>query len=193
MDFYLEDKEKVYLYIGIVIAVLIGAMIFLFMVISPEIKQLKLQRSIVKERKMELARRQETIQGNERLKQEIKEVNTYHESYTDRLFFKEDVTLVIKEITEICRDLELEFVSIEPLFSKAIDDLCKNVPFSLKQMTVVFEMRARYSKLLKFLERVEESKKLFKIESFKISKNSKNPRVHNIKMTFNVFNAKPRM
>ncbi|MCG2712614.1 MAG: type 4a pilus biogenesis protein PilO [Candidatus Omnitrophica bacterium] len=193
MNFYLEDKEKVYLYLGIVLALIVGAMIFFFVVISPEIKQLKAQRGVVKERQIELARRQETIQGNERLRQEIKEAGTYHESYTDMLFFKEDITLVVKEIIAISRDLELEFGSIEPVSSESIDDFYENAPFSLKQMAVVFKMRASYPKLLKFLKRVEESKKLFKIETFEIKKNSKNPTVHDIKMTFNVFNAKLRI
>ncbi|MBU4305868.1 MAG: hypothetical protein KJ893_09685 [Candidatus Omnitrophica bacterium] len=189
MDFYVEDREKLYLYIGINLVIIAGAMIFFFTGISPRIKMLNLQRNMVKERQAELARRQETIQENERLKQELMEVNRYHETSTDMLFFKEDVTLVVKEITSICRDLQIEFVSIAPLSSNVVADLPENAPFFLKQLTVVFQMRADYSKLLRFLERVEESRKLLKIEAFRIKKNLKNPMVHDAEMILNVFSA----
>lgn len=189
MRFYLEEKETIYFFAAVCLILIIGSGLVFFKLIMPKQKILGSLRRTIKGRQIELARRQSTIQQNVRLKEDFLRLNKSYETYTDMLFLKEDVALVVKGFTNLSKNLKIEFVSIQPLPSKLVEGIPDNAPFFLRQMPVVLKMKADYPELLKFLGRLEKASKLMKIENLKIMKNNTTPFMHDIEVTLDVYSA----
>lgn len=193
MRFYFEGEKNIYLFLGAgLVLVSLTALVFI-KIIMPNIKTWRSLKNEVGTRQTELARRQSTIQENVRLREEILNAKNFYDNYTNMLFPTDDAALVVKELTNVTKNLKIEFNSIQPLFSKTVTEMPEYAPFFLKQMLIVVKMKADYLELIKFLERLEESSKFLKIENFRMIKNKDNPPTQEMEITLNVFSASKKL
>ncbi len=156
-----------------------------------KIKKVRKIREDIKKIKKELAGF-----GNyrEKLKSLEDEVSCWKdrvEGEKEYLFWKDDISLFVKEITKIAKILSIEFFSIDSHPSKKITAF-SNLGINIMRMPLSISMRENFSKLVKFLKRVENLGKFVKIERIEIESGGENIYHHRIKLMVSVFVLKKK-
>ena len=108
------------------------------------------------------------------------------EKEKEYLFWKDDISLFIKEITKIAKILSIEFFSIDSHPSKKVATF-SDLGISIEKMPLSISMRENFFKLVEFLKKIENFSKFVKIERIKINSGEEDIYHHQIKLVVSAF------
>lgn len=175
-------KDKLYFYSALAACVFISA-VFLFGVILPKVISYSSLKREFQEKEKEFKLRSSIVQENQKLKKRIAEIEKDYEYYKTTLFLPNDISGAVKEITNISRDLGVDFISFTPLPMTKLKNLPLGAGFSLWKASLSIRIKTGYAKFIKFIQRVEKSDKFMRLEDFKIKKNPTTLLVHDMDIT----------
>ncbi len=108
------------------------------------------------------------------------------EKEKEYLFWKDDISLFIKEITKIAKILSIEFFSIDSHPSKKIATF-SDLGMSIEKMPLSISMRENFFKLVEFLKKIENLDRFVKIEKIRIESEKEDIYHHQIRLMVSGF------
>ncbi|OQX86807.1 MAG: hypothetical protein B6D55_05135 [Candidatus Omnitrophica bacterium 4484_70.2] len=102
------------------------------------------------------------------------------------LFWKDDISLFVKEITKIAKILSIEFFSIDSHPSKKVATF-PTLGISIEKMPLSISICENFSKLVEFLKRIENFDKFVKIEKMRIESGKEDIYHHQIRLMVSAF------
>ncbi len=177
--------EQLYFYIGLGLCLILSS-VFLLRGVSPKLKGRNELRKELAQKEGELRQRYNIATENKKLTQEITEVEKNYGDLNEMLFSPDDISPAVKEIANISKDLQIDFISLVPLPAQKLTS-SPEVGFSLWETPISIKMKSGYLKLLDFFKKVENSNKFMKIKDFTITKNPSTLLIHDIQLTLGVY------
>ncbi len=177
--------EQLFFYIGLGLCLILSS-VFLLRGVLPKLKARNELRKELAQKEGELRRRYNIVPENKKLTQEIAEVEKKYGDLNEMLFSPDDISPAVKEIANISKDLQIDFISLVPLPAQKLTS-SPEVGFSLWETPISIKMKSGYLKLLDFLKKVENSQKFMKLKDFRITKNPSALLIHDIQLTLGVY------
>lgn len=168
MKFNIDRKNRqTYFYSALFLCVLLSGLI-IFYAIVPKVRQWLALKKDISNREMELEKRYKTAEENKQLKKDIQEIEKKYDEISGSFFELSDFPAAIKEISDISQDLRIEFMSIVP---QALEETKEpSLGYTLWKMPLSIKIKTDYPKLVKFIKRLENSRKFLKVENLSIKK-----------------------
>lgn len=177
--------EQLYFYIGLGLCLVLSG-VFILRGVLPNLKTRNGLKKELAQKERELTLRYNIAPENKKLTQEIAEVEKKYGDLNAMLFSPDDISPAVKEIANISKDLEIDFISLVPLPAQKLAS-SPEVGFSLWETPISIKMKSGYLKLLDFLKKVENSNKFMKLKDFTIAKNPSTLLIQDIQLTLGVY------
>lgn len=185
-------NRQIYFYVVLGLCFLLSALLFLRLTL-PSIKSWALLRKEIQHREKELQLRYNTIKQNQQLKDEIATIERSYQELNRMFFVRDDIPAAVKALSDISKDLRIDFISLTPQVPQELRDLSLEKPELLLYKTPIsIKLKTDYLKLIDFIKRLEKANKFIKIENLRIKKNPSTLRFHDVEMTVYVFSLQPQ-
>lgn len=174
------------------ISIVVSSVIFLLIVyvaFLPAMKQSLSLTKQIKEKHTNLTKVQISKDELARLEADIASLKNQISIFNERLFWEKDSSKFLDKLTQLAVDLPIEFVTLKPeaaVLPDKKDSKTKNEP-QLARLPFSVTLRANYSSLVKFLERIETSEKYIRISTLSIESNIEDMNKHNVTIELNIF------
>jgi Tfp pilus assembly protein PilO len=181
-----RKNRQTYFYSALFLCVLLSGLI-IFSAIVPKVRQWLALKKDISNREMELEKRYKTAEENKQLKKDILVIEKKYDEISGSFFELSDFPAAIKEISDISQDLRIEFMSIVPQALQEIKE--PSLGYTLWKMPLSIKIKTDYSKLVKFIKRLENARKFLKVENLSIKKGKAEKgnllalKIHDVEMT----------
>lgn len=179
---------------SIIVSILILSAIVYFLLL-PALKQHKLILGRIKNKKADLGRVEVPTDKYAILRENLNNSKSQLAGLERRLFWEQDISKFLNELTRLASDIKIEFISLKPETAKpetasvpkAEAKATEKKELKLIQVPIAVAFRSNYNDMINFLRRIEEGGRFIKIDSLSIESEPNNIYKHISRMKLSIF------
>ena len=174
-----KEKEVMLL---ILILISIASILYITFIIQPLMGQIKELSSELSETKSSVEGAESAIAREPLLQKRAGELRTQLKDYSGRFSTEGELPVLLETLSELARDTKVKIVSIRPKESPSTKprEVYREVPIAI-------EAKCGYHRLAAFINRLENSETIFRIDDLSIAADFDNAREHDVKIILSSF------
>ena len=155
-------------------------------IFSPLLDRIKEASAEVQELEVDIQKARISPVALKKLEDEVGEIKTRANYYSRKLASKVDVPQILKELNQIAERLNIKFVSVKPLERKKA--MLPGSEEFLLLTPITIKLQCGYHQLGIFINQIENSPRLMKISTLKITANARNIWEHQVELAITSYN-----